>query len=218
MAGAGSVKPNGGVVYVSDKSLILASASPRRRELLAEMGFRFEIRPCTLPEPEVKSPSVTPAGWAEALSHFKAQAVAESFPDNWVLGADTIVVCGGELLGKPADLDDARRMLALQAGRATEVITGVCLLRYRDRDQCILDHEVTTVWMRDDVEQREVYLSTGDWRGKAGAYGIQNVGDRLVERIDGSFSNVVGLPRALASRMLRQAGVVPSGSRHEPGN
>jgi septum formation protein len=199
---------------VSDNLLILASASPRRREVLAELGVRFEVRPCTLPEPQDKPASITPAAWAEALAHFKTRSVAEDFPGRWVLGADTIVVCGGELLGKPDDVADARRMLELQAGRATDVITGVCVLRCGPQGQHILNHETTTVWMRHAADEREAYLRSGDWRGKAGAYGIQTVGDRLVERIDGSFSNVVGLPRSLVLRMLRQAGVLPEGEGH----
>ena len=195
---------------MSDDLLILASASPRRQKLLAELGVRFEVRPCTLPEPDEKPRLVRPGAWAEALSHFKARAVAEEHPDRWVLGADTIVVCGGDLLGKPRDLNDARRMLELQAGRATDVITGVCVLRHGEHPRHFISHEITTVWMRDSREQREVYLDSGDWRGKAGAYGIQNVGDRLVQRIDGSFSNVVGLPLELVERMLRSVQLLPA--------
>ena len=198
---------------MSDELLILASASPRRRNLLAELGLRFDVHACTLPEPQRKPASVAPAAWAEALACFKARAVAERFPGRWVLGADTIVVCGEELLGKPDGLDDARRMLELQAGRATDVITGVCVLRSAEPSRRIVAHDITTVWMRDAADEREAYLSSGDWRGKAGAYGIQSVGDRLVERIDGSFSNVVGLPRSLVKRMLRQAGVLPGSDR-----
>lgn len=198
---------------MSDELLILASASPRRRNLLAKLGLRFDVHACTLPEPQRKPASVAPAAWAEALACFKARAVAERFPGRWVLGADTIVVCGEELLGKPDGLDDARRMLELQVGRATEVITGVCVLRSADPSGRIVAHDVTTVWMRDAADEREAYLSSGDWRGKAGAYGIQSVGDRLVERIDGSLSNVVGLPRSLVKRMLRQAGVLPGSDR-----
>ncbi len=196
---------------MSERSLILASSSPRRRELLAEMGLRFEVQPCTLPEPRSKPTALAPAAWAEALAHFKARAVAESFPGRCVLGADTIVACDRELLGKPDDLADARRMIELQAGRATDVITGVCVLRAGEHQRPIISHEVTTVWMRDARREREAYLSSGDWRDKAGAYGIQTVGDRLVERIEGSFSNVVGLPRSLVERMLRQAGAGTSG-------
>lgn len=194
---------------MTDERLVLASASPRRRELLAELRVAFEVQPCPLREPEEKPADLPPSSWAEALAHFKARAVAKQFPDRWVLGADTVVVCAGEVLGKPRDIEDARRMLELQAGRATEVITGVCLARRVEHVYRIMEHEVTEVWMRDAPREREVYLASGDWEGKAGAYGIQNVGDQLVERVAGDFSNVVGLPLALVRRMLRLADAVP---------
>lgn len=184
------------------EGFILASASPRRRAILSEMGLRFRVLPCALAEPTERPAGVAPAAWAEALAHFKARAVADEHEGEWVLGADTVVWCGGELLGKPRDPDDARRMLRKQAERASDVITGVCVCRAgRSAWRCI-SHAVTKVWMRDCPEQLDAYLDSGDWRGKAGAYGIQTVGDRLVRRIDGSFSNVVGLPRELVERVL----------------
>ncbi len=195
---------------MSDERLLLASASPRRRKLLAELGLRFDVCPCPLPEPGRKPARIAPGAWAEALAHFKASAVAERHRGRWVLGADTIVVCAGQLLGKPRDVHDARRMLELQAGRPTEVITGACLVRRAEDVRRIIGHEVTVVWMRDEPQERRTYLAGGDWRGKAGAYGIQNVGDRLVERVEGSFSNVVGLPLTLVEHMLRLADVLPA--------
>lgn len=196
-------------VALSQEGLVLASASPRRQKLLAELGLRFEVCPCTLAEPVRRPAGVAPAAWAEALAHFKARAVAERHRSRWVLGADTIVVCAGKLLGKPCDVRAARRMLELQAGRATDVITGVCVTRCGGEIDRIIQHSVTRVWMRDASDEREAYLSSGDWAGKAGAYGIQTVGDRLVERWQGSFSNVVGLPLELVERLLRRAGVLP---------
>ena len=195
---------------MSDQRLILASASPRRRVLLAELGLRFDVRPCPLAEPVSKPATVAPAQWAEALACFKARAVAERHPGRWVLGADTIVVCGGELLGKPRDARDARRMLELQAGRVTEVISGVCVTWCQDETNRIIGHQATMVWMRDAPAARRDYLASGDWRGKAGAYGIQDVGDRLVERVDGSYPNVVGLPLGLVGQMLRLADMLPA--------
>ncbi len=144
--------------------------------------------------------------WVQALAHFKARSVAESHPNRWVLGADTLVVCGGQWLGKPRDLDDARRMLVWQARQVSEVLTGVCLVRRGVDRRRLVRSDVTRVWMRDNQGVREAYLRSGDWQGKAGAYGIQNVGDRLVERIDGSFSNVVGLPDRLVAAVLRAVG------------
>jgi septum formation protein len=187
------------------EELILASASPRRRQILADMGVRFRVQPCSLLEPADKPAGIAPTAWAEALAYFKASAVARNFVNSVVLGADTVVACGGQLLGKPSDRGDAERMLKLQSACASEVITGCCVLTPNQGDTRALAHEVTTVWMRDSHEQRESYLDSGDWRGKAGAYGIQTVGDKLIERIEGSFSNVVGLPRELVARMLELA-------------
>lgn len=190
----------------AEESLILASASPRRQELLARICPTFQVQPCPYPEPRRKSAKVLPRQWATALAYFKARAVAEQNPQRWVLAADTIVACDGQLLGKPRDRDDARRMLELQAREVSEVITGVCLLRLAEHAQRHGHAEATRVWMRDDPAAREAYLDTGEWDGKAGAYGIQDVGDRLVQRIDGSFSNVVGLPLELVGRLLRAVG------------
>lgn len=196
---------------MNDNVLILASASPRRRELLARVYPHFLVEPCTLEEPSPHASAVDPAGWAVALAHFKARAVADRHPGRWVLAADTIVACAGQLLGKPADEADARRMLELQARHPSDVITGVCLLCSGSSARRLVRAERTRVWMRDDAEVREAYLRTRDWAGKAGAYGIQTVGDRLVTRIEGSFSNVVGLPLATVAGLLREAGL-PVGS------
>jgi septum formation protein len=196
-------------VILPDDLLILASASPRRRKLLAELGVRFEAHPCPLSELVCRPAGTVPAAWAEALAYFKARAVAERHAGRWVLGADTVVVCEGELLGKPRDVRDAARMLELQSGRPTAVITGMSLVCRRDEVHRIICHDTTVVWMRDAPEQRRAYLAGGEWCGKAGAYGIQDVGDKLVERVEGSFSNVVGLPLELVRRVLRVAGRLP---------
>jgi len=187
--------------------LILASASPRRRELLATIYPQFQVEPCPFQEPRRSSDKVAPAVWVQAVAYFKARAVAERHPDCWVLGADTVVVCAGHLLGQPRDLADARAMLELQAGTVSEVLTGVCLMRAGDRALRFSRTETTRVWMRDDPAEREAYLQSGQWRGKAGAYGIQEVGDRLVARLEGSFSNVVGLPLECVAEMLRRVGL-----------
>lgn len=199
---------------MATRPLILASSSPRRRELLAAAGVRFEVIASPFEEPRDRPAAVLPREWAESLAYFKARAVAELHPDRWVLAADTIVVCNDELLGKPADLADARRMLERQAGRASDVITGVCVARIAGDVHRILAAAVTRVWMRDDRREREAYLITAEWAGKAGAYGIQDVGDRLVERIEGDFDNVVGLPVKLARQMLflAEAGGIQGGS------
>ena len=202
MPSVSAVNSRGGRMVTGRHSLILASASPRRHELVRQLDVCATVEVCPLEEPVSKPPDVSPRAWAEALAFFKAAAVAGTHADAVVLGADTIVACEGELLGKPADRVDAQRMLELQAGRDTYVITGVCLLRWGESPIRLIQHDATVVRMRDDAAERAAYLETGDWAGKAGAYGIQNVGDRLVERCEGSFSNVVGLPLELLARML----------------
>jgi septum formation protein len=192
---------------MADERIILASASARRNELLMRIYPAFDVQPCPFREPERRSRRVQPQQWASAVAYFKARSVAERQPGRWVLGADTLVACDGELLGKPRDRDDARRMLELQTRRVSDVITGVCLVRSGDSPERLGACDVTRVWMRDDPAAREQYLRGSDWDGKAGAYGIQNVGDRLVARIEGSFSNVVGLPLPLVARMLHTIGI-----------
>lgn len=187
----------------SDRVLILASSSARRRELLDLAGVSCEVIPCPLREPVARPAATGPVAWSEALAYFKARAVADALPGRRVLGADTLVHCG-EVLGKPDDAADARRMLELQAGRATDVITGLCLVQAHPSGEArrVIAHAVTRVWMRDDPQEREAYLRSGDWAGKAGAYGIQDVGERLIERIEGSYTNVVGLPVELLKRLM----------------
>lgn len=189
--------------------MILASASPRRRELLARAGVSFDVRESPLPEPAVRPASVSPRGWAEAVAYFKARAVADTAPESLVLGADTIVVCDGEVLGKPRDAADAERMLRLQAGRASDVVTGYSIIQLRRADSeksaslwRVVGSALTRVFMRDDDAEIRSYLAGGEWAGKAGAYGIQDVGDRLIERIEGDFDNVVGLPTAPVLRAI----------------
>lgn len=197
--------------------LILASASPRRRELLAQVWPAFEVEPCPYEEPERRSEQVQPRLWVQALAYFKARAVAERHPEHWVLAADTAVSCAGRLLGKPRDLAEARQMLEWQAREVSEVLTGVCLLRRGVQPRRRTDVAATRVWMRDDPAARAAYLASGDWAGKAGAYGIQTAGDRLVARIEGSFSNVVGLPVELVARMLADIGLPVRAACAAPG-
>lgn len=189
--------------------LILASASPRRRELLGELPIRFNVIPCTYNEPPFDFYDTSnPESVAKQIAAFKANCVAEQYPDHWVLGADTLVACNGELLGKPHDLDDARRMLILQAEYPSVVITGLMLVRHGANPEQYFSSASTTVWMRNDPEAREEYLQSEDWRDKAGAYGIQTTGDALVQRIEGSFSNVVGLPLRCTAELLCEAGLL----------
>lgn len=191
------------------RRLVLASRSPRRGQLLREAGFLFEAVSPRFEEPD-------PAGWlggpelyAESASYGKASSVIGDFPENVVLGADTIVALDGQILGKPTDRDDARRILSMLTASTHQVITGVTVLSPADYRE-ITRHAVTQVSMRRmSNAELDAYLAGGQWQGKAGAYGIQDDGDPFVTLVEGSFSNVVGLPVELVLELLAEVGVKP---------
>ncbi len=188
--------------------LILASSSPRRAELLHGMGLRFEVRTPTVCEPEPRSTSQIPQHWAEAMSYFKARSVAKDLRDGFVMGADTIVSLGDEIIGKPTDLDDARRILNALVGTTHDVITGVTLLNVATGER-LIRHDTTAVTMKPMFEDTlERYLKSGLWKGKAGAYGIQDSSDANIEHLEGSYSNVVGLPIELVEQLCTDAGIL----------
>lgn len=182
--------------------LILASASPRRAMLLREAGYEFRVMPSPVEEPRERPAGLSPAQWAEHLSAFKAEQVAAIVSAGLILAADTVTVLGDQIFGKPEDRADARRILTSLCGTAHEVMTGITLLDAASRT-ADTRHDTTRVVMRRISEtELESYLDSGAWNGKAGAYGIQDQDDPFVESIDGSFSNVVGLPMELLQRML----------------
>jgi len=182
--------------------LVLASASPRRQELLRNAGIPFEVQPAHITEDPLPNESAKEC--AERLALEKALTVARTRPTNRVLAADTVVVVDGQILGKPVDAADAMRMLRLLSGREHQVITGVCLLM---RGKPHLCSETTLVTMsRISEEEIADYVSTGEPMDKAGAYGIQGIASRWIPRIEGDYSNVVGLPISLVWRMLRESG------------
>ena len=184
------------------RQITLASASPRRAQLLSEAGYDIRIMPPSIDEPEARSPGIRPPQLAEALSYFKARAVAEHLQDGLILAGDTVACLDGQIFGKPSDRDDARRILRSITGTTHEVVTGVTLLDARSKRRMIC-HDVTGVVMRRmSDEELGAYLDTNAWAGKAGAYGIQDHGDAFVTRIEGSFTNVVGMPMELVARML----------------
>jgi len=194
--------------------LILASRSPRRSKLLAEAGIDFEVVAPPLPEPETNLARLTPARLAESLAYFKARTVSDDHPGTVVLAADTVVAVGDRLLGKAADPSQARQMLETLSGTRHQVITGVALIA--PTGGRLIASDTTYVTMR-QLTLREIqdYVESGEWVGKAGAYAIQESADRFVEKLEGSFTNVVGLPMELVRRMLDQLGqgVVLSGDR-----
>ncbi len=178
--------------------LVLASASPRRREILANAGFRFEVRPASVDETPL--PQEDPLGHVKRLAQAKAEAVTAG-PGEIVLAADTVVVLDGGILGKPADAGEARQMLRRLAGREHEVITGICL---RHAGGWIVDAESTRVsFLPLSPEEIEAYVASGEPMDKAGAYGIQGLASKFVHRVEGCYFNVVGLPVALVYRHLR---------------
>jgi septum formation protein len=178
--------------------LILASGSPRRAELLRAAGIEFTVRIADVDEAIL--PGESPRDYVLRLSRAKALAVAGE--DEIVLGADTTVVIEDEIAGKPVDADDARRMLKALSGRWHEVLTGVTLLRGH---KVLADVAVTRVKFSEMSESEiDWYVSTGEPMDKAGAYGIQGYASRFVERIEGSYSNVVGLPVQMVYKMLKE--------------
>jgi len=184
--------------------LVLASSSPRRRELLALLGLSFEVCPSEFHEhPTVGSSPV------EQVRHFareKARSVSVVRPQSFVLGSDTVIELEGRLLGKPMDLEDARAMLARLAGRSHHVHTAVAVCA-RERNIESVEVATTEVRMKADLEQAyERYLASEESLGKAGAYAIQGLGGDLVERIAGDYTTVVGLPLKLVAHLLRSAG------------
>ncbi|MBZ5656523.1 MAG: Maf family protein [Acidobacteriia bacterium] len=179
--------------------LVLASASPRRQELLRNAGIPFEVQPAHIPEDPL--PGEGARGCAERLAREKALAISEKRPADVVLGADTVVVIDGQILGKPTDAADAARMLRVLSGREHQVITGVCLVT---SGQWSVASEITAVTMS-AITDTEIasYVATGEPMDKAGAYAIQGIASRWIPRIEGDYSNVVGLPVALVCQMLR---------------
>ena len=186
--------------------LILASASPRRSELLRNAGIAFEVDPADIHEEPLAGEA--PMDYAQRLARDKAKTVFARHRDALVLGADTVVVVDDHLLEKPANAEDAARMLRLLSGRAHHVITGVSLLA-SDFERTEAEVSQVTFVPMSEPEIAE-YVASGEPMDKAGAYGIQGMASRWVERIEGDYFNVVGLPVARVYRMLKHVDRVSS--------
>lgn len=185
--------------------LILGSGSPRRRQLLAEAGYQFDVIPADVDESDFP-PNLMPAAVAELLAARKADAITSRYPDAVTLTADTVVALGRQTLGKAADPDDARRILSSLSGTRHEVITAVVVASPAAKLRLARTVR-SSVFMRTMThDELEVYLATGLWEGKAGAYGIQD-DDPFVTRIEGSLTNIVGLPMDETRLMLVEAGL-----------
>lgn len=187
---------------ISSSVLILASASPRRSELLAQAKISFEVRPAYIEE--LSDPDLTGRELCLVNAESKALEVANRFPANVVLGADTVVSLDNRTFGKPRDLAEARTMLETLCGRIHEVLTGVCLL-HRDTNRMSRFVESTRVKFRPrELVDLDAYLASVNPLDKAGAYAAQEDEGRLIEQLEGSFSNVVGLPIERVEAVLRE--------------
>lgn len=181
--------------------LILASTSPRRKELLKNAGIEFTVKGAEVPEHARAGEA--PDAFARRLAKEKAASVWQNAPHGFVLGADTIVITGDEVLGKPKDPADAVRMLRKLSGSIHEVLTGVCLMLPSGKQD--VRHETTRVHML-TISEVDIafYVAHGEPMDKAGAYAIQGIASRWIDRIEGDYFNVMGLPVALVYKMLRE--------------
>ncbi|MFC1762007.1 Maf family protein [Planctomycetota bacterium] len=188
---------------------ILASQSPRRRELLKRAGYTFEVIPSAVDESTFDE-TLDPETYVKTLALAKAEEVADRFPDRLVMGADTVVDCNGEIIGKPRNRTDAEAITRRVFAQAHRVVTGLALI-CRIKNLVVVEVDVTVVYPKPMTEAGiAAHLAGGSWEGKAGAYAIQETGDQFVERVDGSLSNVIGLPMELLGQLLReQVGQIP---------
>src|SRR5688500_6901089 len=182
--------------------LVLASASPRRRELLQQLGVPFEVIPAETEE--IAPKHLSPHEVCEVNAHRKARAVARQHPDALVIGADTVVALGLTIFGKPKDAEDAQKMLRALAGKTHQVITGIALMHLAARRERLFAVSTTVVFRKLTAAQIGEYVAKVHTLDKAGAYAIQEHGEMIVEKVNGSFFNVVGLPLERLEQELRE--------------
>lgn len=186
-------------------NIILASTSPRRRELLALLGISFDVIPPTCEE--VLSTDLSPTEQAKQFSQEKAHSIAKQHPDDLVLGSDTLIEIEGALLGKPEDLKDAESMLRQLRGRCHQVHTGLAIIR-QAANFLVSIVETAKVWFNPFTEDElNKYLETEESLGKAGAYSIQGHGAKLIDKIEGDYPTIVGLPLLRTAKLLEEQGV-----------
>ena len=182
--------------------IILASASPRRKELLTKAGFEFGVIVSDINESCYPAGNNEPTEYAKRLALAKANSVAADYHDALVIGADTIADFDGKIVGKPKDSKHAEQITRLLFSRPHKVITGLAIVRLKDNLQ-LVESDTTVVYPRKMSEQQiTTHIKSGSWRDKAGAYAIQETGDEFVEKIEGSLTNVMGLPVELLKEML----------------
>jgi len=182
--------------------IVLASASPRRKELLEKAGYKFLVEKSDIIESQFATDNIEPYIYAEQLALAKAKNIAPKYPDKIVIGSDTIADYDGTIIGKPADENEAREIVKRLFSKPHKVITGIAIVRLKDNTE-VVTHDTTIVYPKKMTsEQIKKHIRTGTWKEKAGAYAIQETGDEFVERIEGSLTNVMGLPMELLESLL----------------
>lgn len=185
---------------------ILASASPRRQEILRSLGLTFRVDPCRIPEPDRRDQE-PPQRYAVRSAQSKVREVNKRHRSALVIGADTVVVVGGKLLGKPRDKNEARLMLKSLSGRWHDVVTGLCILDCGTRRQRSSHTTSRVHFRRLSSQEIEWYLGTREYRDKAGAYAIQGFASLFIDRIEGSYLNIVGFPVFSFERLCRRLNI-----------
>ena len=198
-------------MYRTVAPLILASASPRRREYLLGLGLLFEVH--TVPIVEEPLPGEDPEGFVRRMAQEKAVAVGQHYPEHWVIGGDTVVCLDKAILGKPADAEDAVRMLMALSGREHLVRSAFCVAHLATATTLVQSVSTRVVFAAFPESVARAYAATGEPLDKAGAYGIQGRGAALVTAVEGSYSSVVGLPLAELVRVLLTNGIIAAGDR-----
>ena len=197
-------------MFQATKKIVLASGSPRRRDFMDSLGIDYDIQPSLAEEPAPETDEA-PAAYAERMAALKARETAGRFPDAVIIGADSVVAVGEHILGKPTDAADAVRMLMLLSGRTHQVVTGVCIVFPGAAPGEKVFHAATNVTMTPFPEETaRAYAATGEPLDKAGAYAIQGRAACLVSHVEGSYTNVVGLPLAMTLGALVDWGIVVS--------
>ena len=186
------------------EQIVLASASPRRKEILKKAGYKLIVEKSEVDESKFSTDKIEPWKYAEQLALAKAKDVAPNYPFQLVLGADTIIDYDGEIIGKPLDEKEAEEIVSKLFSKPHKVITGIALFKISDNTE-IVTHDVTVVHPKKmSLEQIKEHVLSGTWKGKAGAYAIQETGDEFVEKIEGSMTNVMGLPLELIIKLLNE--------------
>jgi septum formation protein len=182
--------------------IILASASPRRRQLMSDAGYEFTVVLPQVDESAFDADQANPVEYAKLLALAKAKSVAQKHPDSLVIGADTIVDFQGRIIGKAANAEEAEQITRKLFSSPHKVITGVAIVRFSDGTELVRSDSTTVYPRKMTAEQIADHIEGGSWRDKAGAYAIQETGDEFVEKIEGSLTNVMGLPMELLESLL----------------